>query len=160
MGTTIANISVIWKTAQFRANCANGVYKHTASNRDTAERYLETEAGMRNLFPSFSHLSIFNRTQSLIVHCPWFSCVCVLFSATNIYQVLPKGQTQDYMLKIQRWKRHFSWTYGGWVYKGAAERSICHSDLLPILLLPNPPPWWSLIFKSTFHPCPHLEISA
>lgn len=85
MGTTIANISIIRKTVQFRANCANGLYKHPASKGDTAERYLEREAGMRNLFPPFSHYSIFNCTQSLTVCHPRYSCVCLCSTQCNKY---------------------------------------------------------------------------
>ena len=62
-------------------------------------------------------------------------CFCVLFSATNMYQVPPKCQTQDYVLKIQNWTRHISWSYGGHqVYKQAGDSCFYHSDLLPILL--------------------------
>lgn len=104
MSTTIANISVIWKTAPFRADCVNGFYKHTASNRDTAEknRYVGTEAGMKNLFPSFSHHSIFNCTQSLIVQRPPFSCVHLCSIQCNKYLSSAKHMTTCWRYKDEQ----------------------------------------------------------
>ena len=140
MGTTTANISVIWKAAPFRADCTNELHKHTASNRDTVERYSGIKPGVRSLFPSFSHCSFIKQS---VTNWPPFLvqlCVGVLLGASNVHQVPPKCQTQDYVLKIQRWTRRFSWTYGGQVYKRAEEfeRSSSHSTLPLILLLRLP----------------------
>lgn len=77
MGTIVTS-SMICKTAlKYRVNCTNGLCKNRASNRDTTETYLRTEARVRNLFPPFSHWPVFNCTQSLTVRHPQCSSVCL-----------------------------------------------------------------------------------
>lgn len=162
MGIKTANISAIWKAAPFWADCTNELHKHTASNRDTVERYSGIKPGVRSSFPSFSHCSFIKHSQSLTDHHSWFSCVSAF---RLVHQMFIK-----YLLSAKH--RTTCWRYKDeqdafperMEVKSINElrslREAVLTLLCPLYCFWDSPLVKSLLFRSTLHHYPHLTIPA